>query len=92
MRQVPVVDVDHAIASVDFNYGRDERDHAFADRLDVRAFINGQPISEFHQGSRRPGLSRVNCPGDVVNRKRLIDQAVRFGIVKIDRARIGELG
>ncbi len=69
MRKVPIVDINHAVAAVDLDHGCDEGDHAFADRLHIRAFIDGEAISKLHQGGRRPRLDRVNRSGDVVNRK-----------------------
>ena len=90
MRQVPVVNIDHAIAAVDFDHWRDQRNHAVADRSDVRTLVNGEPVGKFHQSRRRAGFGRVNRARNVIDGKGLIDEAIGFGIVEIDRARVGE--
>ena len=92
VREMPAVDVDLAIAAVDFDDRRDQRDDPAADLLDVRALVDRQAIDELHQRSRRSGFRRVNRTGDVVDRHRLIDELVGLGVVRADRARIGELG
>ena len=89
---VPVEHVDHAVAAVDFDDGRDERDEMVADILDVRAFVDRQPIRELHEGRRRTGFGAVNRPRDVVDRRRVGGDAYRLVVVHADDARIGELG
>ena len=41
MSFVPLVDIDHAVAAVDFDHGRDEHDHVRANELDVGRIIDG---------------------------------------------------
>ena len=57
---MPVVDIDHAVAAIDFDDRRDQRDHVVANRSHVRAVVDGEPISEFHQRGWRSGFRRVN--------------------------------
>ena len=90
--EVPAVDIDLAVAPVDLDDRRDERNHPVPDFLDIRAFVDGQPIDQLHECGRRPRFGRVDGAGDVVHRHRLIDELVRFGVVQADRARVGELG
>ena len=92
VRQMPAVDVDLAVAAVDLDDRRDQRDDPVADLLDVRALVDGEAIDELHQRRRRARLGRVDRAGDVVHRHRLIDQRVRLGVVHADRAGIGQLG
>ena len=89
---MPVINIDHAVAAIDFDDRSDERHHAIADRFDIRTVVNGQPIREFHQCCRRAGFRRMNRAGDVIDRESLIDEAVGFSIVHVDGARIGKLG
>ena len=91
MREVPVVNVDHAIAAVDFDDRRDQRHHVVANRFDVRAVVDDEAISQFHQRGWRTGFGRVNRAGDVIDWKRSGDEAIGFGFVHVDRSRIGEL-
>ena len=48
VRQVPVVNIDHAIAAVGFDDWSDQRDHALTNGFDVRTVINCQSIGQFH--------------------------------------------
>ena len=64
---MPFVDVDHAVAAIDFDDRSDQRNHAVANLADVRAFVDGQSVGEFHQRGGRAGFRRVNGAGDVVN-------------------------
>src|SRR5208282_6149554 len=48
MPEVPFVEVDHAIAAIDFNNGGNQGDDAFTDFADVRALINGEAVSQLH--------------------------------------------
>jgi hypothetical protein len=56
MREVPLVDVDHLVAAVDLDHRRDQRDQVVANRLDVLMVVDGQPVRQFHQRSRRAGF------------------------------------
>ena len=91
VRQVPLVDVDLPIAAVGFQDRRDHRDDVRADRLDVGALVDRQPVGQFHQGRRRTGLGRVERPGDVIHRHRQIHQAIGLRLVELDGAGIGQL-
>ncbi len=91
IREVPLVDVDLAIAAVRFQHGRDHRDDVRANGLDVRALVHHEPVGQFHQGRRRAGLGRVQRPRDVVHRHRRAHQPVGLGIVELDRAGVGQL-
>ena len=92
VRLVPAVDVDHAVAAIDFNDRSDEHDHVLADVLDVWGVIDGEAVGQLHECCGRAGFRRVDGAGDVVDRKRLIDQRFGLGIVQTDLARVGELG
>ena len=89
--QVPFIDIDHAVAAVDFHDGSDEGNDAIADFADVRAFVDGEAVSEFHERGGRTGFGRVNGAGDVVDGNGVGDEFVGFSIVEMDSARIGEL-
>ena len=56
MGQMPFVKVHHAIATIDFNHRRDERDHVVANRFDVGTVVDGETISQFHQRRGRAGF------------------------------------
>ena len=84
MGQVPFVDVDHAVAAIDFDDRCDQRDHAVANLANVRAFIDGQAVGKFHQRGRRARFRRVNRAGDVVDGNGLGDKLVGFGVIKFD--------
>ena len=77
VRQVPLVDVDLPIAAVGLQDRRDQRDDVRADRLDVGALVDRQPVGQFHQRRRRTGLGRVERPGDVVDRHRQLRRGDR---------------
>ena len=77
MREVPVVDVDLAVAAVDLDDRRDQRDHVVADVPDVRAVVDGEPVCELHQRRRRAGLGRMDRAGDVVDGRRTARRAGR---------------
>ena len=91
MRQMPFVNVHHAVAPIHFHHRRDQRDHAVANFFYVRAFVHRQPVRKFHQRGRRAGFRRMNCSGNVVNRNSLRDDFVGFRVVQLQRARIAEL-
>jgi hypothetical protein len=99
MREVPAVDVDHAVATVHLDDRRDERDHVLADIADVGALVDGETVGELHQRRRRSGLGRVDGAGDVVDRHRRGEERLGLGVVaairvfgRLQRARVGELG
>ncbi len=81
---MPVVEVDHAVAAVDLDDRRDQRDHVRADLADVRRVVDREAIGELHQRGRRAGLGRVDRAGDVVDRRRLRDQRLGFRVVHAD--------
>ena len=89
--QMPSVDVDLAVTPVDFDDRRDEGDQIVANLFDVRALVNGQPVRQFHQRRRRTGFGRMDRAGDVINRDRSGDDLLRFVVVQVDRARVGQL-
>ena len=91
VREVPVVNVHHAITAIDFDHRRDQRQNIVADILDVWTVIDDEPVSELHQRRRRTGLGRVNRARDVIDWKRSGNEAIRFGFVHVDCAGIGEL-
>ena len=91
MRSMPAVDIDHAIAAIDFDDGRDESDDVRADVLDVGRVIDGETVGELHQRRGRAGLRGVDGAGDVVDGRGLSDERRGFGIVHVEGARIGEL-
>ncbi len=92
MSFVPLVDVDHAIAAVDFDHGSNKHDHVRADVFDIGRVVDRETIGEFHQGRGSSGLWGVDGAGDVVDRPRLVDDLANFGVVETDRARICKLG
>ena len=92
VRLVPLVDVDHAVAAIDFDDGGDEDDHVGADVLDVRRVVDGQAIGELHQGGGRAGFRRVNGAGDVVDGPGLVDELAGGGVVEVDGAGVRQLG
>ena len=91
MLHVPVEHVDHAVASVDFDDRRDERDEMIADVPYIRTLIDGQPIGELHERRRRARFRRVDRARDVIDGSRALGDASRHGVVHADRARIGKL-
>src|SRR6185437_13092445 len=92
MREVPVVDVHHAVAAINFHHGRDERDDVVANVLNVRAVVHGEAIGQLHEGAGGAGLGGVNRAGDVIDGYGGGGDAVGFGIVHVDSAGVGELG
>ena len=88
---MPFVDVYHAIAPIDLHHRRDQRDDVRADELHVGSVVDRQPVSEFHQRGGRAGFGRMDRAGDVVNRERLADQRLRFGVIQPQCSRIGKL-
>ena len=92
MREVPFVDIDHAVAAVDFDDRSNQRDGAIANFLDVWAFIHGEPVGQLHQRGGRARFRRVNRARDVVDGHGLRDELVRFRVVEFDGTRIGQLG
>jgi len=91
MRLLPVVDVHHAIASVDFDDRRDERDDVIADVLDVRRVVDRHAVRELHQRRRRAGLRTMNGAGDVVDGRGLRHERGRGLVVHVERARVAQL-
>ena len=69
MREMPVVNVDHAIASIYFNNRCDQRDHVVANVADVRTVIDYETICKLHQRGWRACFGRMNRPGNVIDRK-----------------------
>ena len=67
--KVPVVNINHAITTINFDYRRDQRHYVVADMFDVRTLVYCQAISELHQCGRRTCFRRVDRPGDVINGK-----------------------
>src|ERR1700730_17970468 len=51
MSEMPVIDVDHAIPSVNLNHGCDQSEDVVSDVLNVSAFVYGETIGEFHKRS-----------------------------------------
>ena len=92
VRQVPVVQVDHAVAAVDLDHRRDQGDHVRANLPDVRRLVHRQAIGQLHQRGGRAGLGGVDGAGDVVDRRGLRDQLVGDGVVHADAARVGQPG
>ena len=91
MRQMPAIDVHHAIAAIDFDDRSDQRDHAVANFVDVGAFVDGEAIGQLHQRGGRAGFGGMDRAGDVVDRDGLGDELVGFRVIELDGARIGEL-
>ena len=91
VREVPVVDIDLPIAAVGFEHGRDHRDDVRADGLDIGALVDGQAIGQLHERRRRPGLGRVQRPGDVVDRHRQAHEPIGLGVVHLDGPRVRQL-
>ena len=91
MREVPAVEVDHAVATVDFHDGSDERDDALANFANIGAVVDREAIRELHERGGRAGFRRVNRAGDVIDGRGLRHEAVGLGVVELDGARIGEL-
>ena len=87
MGKVPLIDIDHAIAAIDFDNGSDQRDDAVADFADVWAFIDRQAIGKFHQRGGRAGFGRVDRAGDVIDGNGFGDEFVGFGVIELDGAR-----
>ena len=54
--EVPAIDVHHAVAAVDLDHRRDQRDQVVADLADVRALVDRQPVGELHERRGRAGL------------------------------------
>ena len=48
VRNRPRGSIDRAIAAIDFDHGRDQRHHVFADSADVGAIVHGESISKLH--------------------------------------------
>ena len=90
MLDVPVVEIDRAIAAVHFDDRRDQRDDVVADVLDVRALVDGEAIGQLHE---RGGCTRL---GGMDRTRYVIDgrggggDPVSFRVVEVDGARIGE--
>ena len=82
---MPFVDIHHAVAPVDFDDRRDQRDHSIADFLDVRAFVHRQTIGKLHQRRGRASFRRMNRSGDVIDRDGLRDDFVGFGVVHLQQ-------
>ena len=91
VRFLPLVEVHHAVAAVDFDNRRDERDDVIADVPDVRAVVDGEPIGELHERRRRARFGRMDGARDVVDRRRPPGDVVGQRVVHLHRARIGEL-
>ncbi len=49
MSQVPVIEVHHTVAAVNFDDGSDQRDNAVANGLNILALVDSQPIRQLHQ-------------------------------------------
>ena len=64
---LPLVDVDDAIAAVDLDDRRDQRDDVIANVLDVGRVVDRETIRELHERRRRAGFGRVDRAGDVVD-------------------------
>src|SRR5882724_13433519 len=90
MGQVPVVNVYHSIATVNFHHRRDQGDNIVADVPDVGTVVNGQPVSQFHQGGWRTGFRRVDRAGYVIDGKGRRHKLVSFSVVHIDSAWVGK--
>jgi hypothetical protein len=60
IRFAVVVDVDLAIAPVDFARGSDQHHHVLANILNQRRVFDGEAIRQFHQHLGRSGFGRVN--------------------------------
>src|SRR5215472_19071943 len=56
MRQVPVVEICHAITAVDLDDWSDQGDNVVADTLYIRTFIDSEPVDKIKQGGRRACL------------------------------------
>ena len=91
VREMPAIDIDHAVAAVDFDDGSDERDDAIADFADIRAVIDGEAIGKLHQRGGSAGFGRMDGASDVINRDGFGDEFVGFGVVELDGAGIGKL-
>src|SRR5580700_10957771 len=91
MSFVPLINIDHAIAAVDFDYRSDEHDHVRAYVLDIWGIVDRQTISQFHQGRGSAGLRGVDGTGDVVDGPGLVEELPGFGIIQADGARISKL-
>jgi hypothetical protein len=46
--EVPLVEIDHAIAAIDFDNRRNQGDHVVANGFDVGTLVDGQPVGQFH--------------------------------------------
>ena len=57
---------------------------------DVGAFVDGEAIGQLHQRGGRAGFGGVDGAGDVVDGDGFGDEFVGFGVVEMDRARVGK--
>src|SRR6185437_13380084 len=89
---MPFVEVGHAVAAIHLDDGGDEGDDVVADELVVGAFIPGDAVGELHQGSGGAGFGGMNGAGDVIDRHGLAGDLLGAGVVKLDGARVGQLG
>src|SRR6185437_16293929 len=64
----PIVEINFAVATVDFENGSDEHDDVFADLFNLRRIFNGETVGEFHEHFRRAGSGRMNRAGEPVKR------------------------
>src|ERR1019366_7213183 len=87
---VPVVEIHGAIAPVYLHNRRDQGDDVVADVLDIWALVHGETIGELHERRRRSRLRRVDRARYVIDRRRGGRDLVRFRVVEVDRAWIGE--
>ncbi len=92
MGEVPAIDVHHAVAAVDLDDRGDQGDHVVADRADVRALVDRQPVGELHEGGGRAGLGGVDGPRDVVDGHARGDQRVGALVVELEEPGVRELG
>ena len=92
VREVPFVEVDHAVAAVHFDDRSNQRDGAVANFPDVRTFIDGQAVGQLHERRGSSRFRRMDCPGYVINGDGLGHELVGFRVIELDGAGIGELG
>jgi hypothetical protein len=85
-----VVEVNHAVAAVDFEDGRNHHDEVASNLLYEGRLLDGEAVGQFHEHLRASGLGRVDGAGEPVEGAALVDEA--FGLGVRGAARVGEAG
>ena len=76
----PPIEVDHHVAAIHFDHGRDHDDGILADVLDAWRLLHGQTIRQFHQHFRRASLGRMNRTIQPIERNALGDELLGIGV------------